>query len=136
MSAVTTQVQFCQLAQDATETHKPIGSWFELLYLNESNWESVSDEAYERVNAMEDFVTHKLCEAIGLPQRRTAYSNDELAQAVSPEQQVSIWRDMLAKFGEPEDCTTDCPECGKPDGTPRYKGLCWRCKLGELADLL
>lgn len=98
MSTMTTQLEFCQHSQDATETHKPIGQWFEELFLSRDDWEAVSDADYERVNAMEDFITHRLCEVIGLPQRRSGYTNSELAQAVSPETQQEIWQDMLAKY--------------------------------------
>lgn len=98
MSTATTQPEFCQLASDATETCKPIGEWFDSIYLIKSDWELVSDEAYERINAAEDFITHRLCEAIGLPQRRAGYTNSELAQAVPPETQAEIWQAMLAKF--------------------------------------
>jgi hypothetical protein len=137
MSTATAQLEFCQLASDATETCKPIGAWFDELFLNRNDWETVSEEDYERINAAEDYITHRLCEAIGLPQRRTSYTNSELAQAVPSETQAEIWQAMLVKYGEAEhDCTTTCIECGKPDGRPAYKGLCWRCKLGDLADAL
>lgn len=105
MDVCNTKLALCSFSSTReSDTCKPIGDWFDLLFIGSFDWCSASEEQMKRCNDAEDFLIMRLCQEHDLPppdkRCECSFTANELARQVTPEVQLEIWEEILARFSD------------------------------------